>query len=443
MRRERFLCDTFGISVMYDAVLFIVMVSLSGVILLPAIRMPLASDSSLDAHREQFVDDALHTYLVSRPDVFEYRFAGTLIDDIAGHIGIDNTSDGLYGILTRWLLAHEQRHKTFATLLAENLGCQWLMPFSILGTNQLNIFTDDFDKQLRNETEIVLSTLIPDKYRYNLSAWWHPIKGIPLGGRFSMGPPVPGKDCYVARNVLMMPYAPWFTLGNHTVIFTKHWFTHQLFHDDVGFGRSSIPEIANMTIVFENYTNGYPPYDIKDHATKAIKENLSALVDGFLISGIVNESNVTVFPGIVTITLSYCFQKLLNVTSHALNQSLNELFGESVRSIDRLFYGLNSSQTHALSQSLLTQLTGAMGMLLNESFGSFADVLEIVESMIVEQISDLLRGTLDSLIDDFVNTLFNGMETIKKFAEHLVNWLFDRISLNKAEVLLTIWVVRE
>ena len=109
----------------------------------------------MDKHREELVDETLHTFLVTRADYFEYRFCGNLIDDVAGRIGIDNTSDGLYGSLTHWLLAHEQRHKTYATLLAENLGCQFRLPFSFFGTNQLNIFTGDFDRQLRNETETI------------------------------------------------------------------------------------------------------------------------------------------------------------------------------------------------------------------------------------------------------------------------------------------------
>src|SRR4030042_1512093 len=112
MQHKRFLDDLFGISMMYDAVFFIIMVSLAGVILLPVLRTDIALESSVDKHREELVDETLHTFLVTRADFFEYRFCGNLIDEIAGRIGIDNASDGLYGSVTHWLLAHEQRHKT-------------------------------------------------------------------------------------------------------------------------------------------------------------------------------------------------------------------------------------------------------------------------------------------------------------------------------------------
>lgn len=443
MRPRSFLRNTLGMSVMYDAVLFVVLVSVAGVILFPALRNPIASESSLDKNREQIVDEALHTYLVTRADFFEYRFSGTLIDDVAGRLGIDNTSDGLYGSLTHWLLAHEQYHKTYATLLAENLGCQFEVPFSFFGANHINIFTDDYHRQLRNETESFFSTILDEKYQYNLTAQWHPIKGIPFGGRFTVGSQIPPKDCYVARNFFMMPYLPCFSFGNHTVILTKHWLKQQLFQDDVGFGRSSIPEIANMTIILENYTNGHPPFDSKETATRATKENLSHLVYGFLITGIVNESKVTVFPGLVNISLSYAFQKIKNVTSQALNRTLNDLFGEAIRSVDRLFCGLNTSQSNPLSQTILTQLILIMNTMVNGSFSSLDDVLNACESKIKERITVLLRDPLDSVIDAFVDYIFNGIDAVKDFAEMVVNWLFDRISLDKAEVVLTIWVVRE
>jgi hypothetical protein len=63
--------------------------------------------------------------------------------------------------------------------------------------------------------------------------------------------------------------------------------------------------------------------------------------------------------------------------------------------------------------------------------------------MIKEQITVLIKGYLDPIIETFVNSIFTVIDTIIDFTEMLVDWLFDRISLNKAEMMLTIWVVRE
>jgi len=51
MKRRKFLKNTRGVSSIYDAVLFIVMVSLSGVVLLPAIQSDIAIDASIEKHR--------------------------------------------------------------------------------------------------------------------------------------------------------------------------------------------------------------------------------------------------------------------------------------------------------------------------------------------------------------------------------------------------------
>lgn len=443
MRHLRVCSDEWGVSLMYDAVFFLVMVSLAGVILLPVLRSEVSVDTSVDKHREEIVTETLHSYLVTRVDSFEYTFCGSLIDDIAGRIGIDNTSDGLYGSVTHWLLAHEQRHKTYATLLADYLGCQFKLPFSILGSSQINVLVGDFEDQLRNETERFLSSSLGEKYRYNLSAWWHPLRGVPFGGEFSIGVHPPTTDCYVARHSFMMPYTPILSLGNHTIIFTKHWLKCQLFDKDVVFGRSSIPSIANMTRVLENYTNQQPPYDSRGNAIRATKENLSVLVYGFLINGITNESNVTVFPGIVHITLTYGFEKIKNMTGQFLDKKLNESFGASVRSIDGLFSGLNSSVVNPLSEAILMLLNETLGNLLNVSFNSLDDAFDACESAIKNRIVLLMQSYIDSLLETFVNTLFDLIDMILDFSEMLIDLLFDSISLNRGEAMLTIWAVRE
>jgi len=443
MKHKRFCDDLLGVSQMYDAVFFIIMVSLAGVILLPVLRTEIAIDTSVDKHREEIVDEALQSYLVTRVDSFEYTFCGSLIDDIAGRIGIDNSSDGLYGSVTHWLLAHEQRHKTYASLLAEYLGCQFRLPFTFLGNNQINIFVGDFEAQLRSETERFFSSLLGEKYRYNLSAWWHPLREVSFGGEFCFGEHPPTKDCYVAQSFFMMPYTPVFSIGNHTIIFTKHWLKHQLFDKDVGLGRSSIPSIANMTRVLENYTNKQPPFDSRGNATKATKENLSVLVYGFLVDGITNETNVTVFPGIVHITLTYGFEKIKNMTGQFLDTTVNESLGASIRSIDRLFSGLNATVMNPLSQAILMLLNETLGNLFNVSFDSLDEAFDACESAIKDRIILLIHSFIDALLETFVNTLFDVIDTIIDFSEMLIDFLFDSISLNRGEAMLTIWVVRE
>ena len=443
MKPRGFLDDVFGISLLYDAVLFIIMVSLAGVVLLPALRSNIAVETSVEKHREHTADETLQTYLASRADFFEYRILGDIIDTVAGRIGIDNLSNGLYQSITHWILAHEQLHKTYATLIAENLGCQFHLPFTVLGVHRLNIFTAEYDRQLSNETNRFFSNVFHEKFEYNITAWWHPIKGVSFGGEFYSGLRPPLKDSYVAHSSLIMPYSPVVTLGNHTLVFTKYWLQHQLFSNDTGFGRSSIPVLANITLVLESYTNEQSPYDSRENATEAVQENLSALVYGFLVNGVRNETNITVFPGIVNMTLTYGFEKIKHIAGQFLEDALNESFGDAIRDIDRLFTGLNESINDPLSQTILEHLNTTLHTLCNGSFPCFNDAIAACETRIKENVTTLLKSFLDPYIESFVQGVFDVIDTIHDFAEMLVNWLFDRISLNTAEVTLTIWTVRE
>lgn len=428
---------------MYDTVFFIVMVSLAGAILLPVLRTNIADESSIDKHREELVDEALQTFLVTRLDSFEYRFCGNLIDDLAAHIGIDNSSDGLYGSLTRWMLAHEQLHKTYATLLSEYLGCQFMLPFQVIGTNQLNVFVGDFERHLRNETERFFSSNLGKKYHFNFTAWWHPLRAVPFGGEFCVGERPPTTDCFVAQSSFMMPYTPVISIGNRTMLFTKQWLKHQFFNTDIGFGESSIPMIANITRILENYTGNHPPYDTRECAVQATAQNLSHLIYGFFVEGIVNETNVTVFPGIIHTTLLYGFEKVKNISTHFFKEGFDECFGESIRSIDRMFYGLNSSALNLLSQAILGQLNLTLQQMVNGSFVTLNDAFEACEQVLDERVRALLTGYLDSLVEVFVNHLYDIIDILVNFSDILIDWLFDNISLNRAEAMLSIWVVRE
>lgn len=443
MGRKPLLENLFGISLLYDTMFFIIMISLAGAILLPVLRTDIAHENSLDVHREEIVDEVLQTFLVTRADSFEYRFCGNLIDTVAGSVGIDNTSDGLYGSITKWILAHEQHHKTYATLLAEYLGSQFKLPFTFIGANQLNIFLGDFENQLRNETRRFFFRCLGEKYHFNLTAWWHPIRAVPFGGEFSVGEHPPRTDCYVAQSFFMMPYTPVFTVGNHTVLFTKQWLKKQLFSNDIGFGGSTIPVVANITRILEEYANSHFPYDTRERATRATKENLSVLIHGFLIDGIVNETNVTVFPGIIHTTLLYGFEKIKDIPGRLIENSLDESMGESTRSIDRLFGGLNSSATNALSQTILGQLSTIIQQMLNGSFPTVNEALDACEDAIKERVTSILEEYLDSFLETFIDYLFDIVDTIVDFSDLLIDWLVDSISLNRAEVMVTIWVVRE
>jgi hypothetical protein len=442
MRPRMFFQEDQGVSLLHDVVLFIVMVSLAGVALIPALRCTIMVETAVDSHREHIVDEALQTYLVSRMDLFDYRLGGDILDTVAEKVGIQNTSNGLYQAISRWILGHEQRHTTYATLLAEDLACQFHLPFKMLGTNRLNILTTELNQRLTEETNSFFLTMFHDTYEYNLTACWHPIKGISFGGEFFVGQQPPRQDTYVATQHCIIPYSPMIRLGNHSIILSRWWLLHQLFSNDTGLGESSIPSISNITSVCEKYLAKQSPYDTKANATTAVQENLSFLVEGFLVSGITNATHTTVFPGIVNATLAYGFACIKNLTNNCLQETLNETFGDAVRTMDRFFSGLNSTMNDAVSIMILQNLNTTFHIFCNDSNTSLDETFAAVARLIKENILVLLHQVFIPYIESFVQDLFVVIDTIDDFADLLLDWLFEQISLSTAEVTLTLWTVR-
>jgi len=440
MRRKRFLINTQGVSSMYDAVLFIVMVSLSGVVLLPAFQSDIAVETSIERHREHVADEALNSFLVTRVDKFNYKVCGDIIDDVAGSLGINTSSDGLYSSITEWLLGHKQLHKTYANLLCEDLGCQFRMPFSVFGSNRINIFTGDYDRQLEKEITSFFTSYLGDKYNFNFTARWHPIIGMDFGGEIFIGDKPPNVDSHVATSFIIMPYSPEINLGCTKIVLTRHWLEAMLFNGVLG----CIPEIENITSVLENYSF-YSP----ENATSAIKENATSLVYGFLIDGIANKDNETVFPGVLNVTISYGFDRVKQAITEAIENLSRHLMGEALGSLDNLFVNI-SGAINPLATAILDNLTMSIQDLVGVPVDSLNDALDKLEVTVKENASRIVGGFLDEYIEYFVDSVFILIEqsfddiyTLVKDVKGLLStWLFERISLNKAEVVLTVWEVR-
>ncbi|RLF33656.1 MAG: hypothetical protein DRM98_01920 [Thermoplasmata archaeon] len=428
-----FIQNQFAISLMYDAVFFVVLVSLSGVVLIPALQSNIAIEGSLDKHREHVADEALNTLLVSRADKFSYKIAGDIIDDVAGGIGIDNSSDsGLYSFILSWLLAHEQLHKTYANLIAENLGCQFKLPFSAFGTSRFNIFTGDYDRQLKKEIKIFLTSCLGNKYGFNFTALWHPIKGIPLGGDIYIGAKPPGRDCYVAESSIIMPYKPVVAVNGTEVVFTRYWFEENIL--------KNISETTNITDVINSYKAGFPPYDNSTNASNAVSENLSKLIHGFLVDGIQNVDNEILFPGIVNLTITYSFNKVKNAVANFTENAMKNVMGEALGTVDNIFENIGGV-VDPLADAIKNKLNDTLSNLLGSTFGTLSMGFDLLEETIKNEVSTLISSFINLYIKDFIDSVFDQINTIDIYG-FLSEWLFDRISVNKAEVSLIVWEVR-
>ena len=431
MKRRKLTKNSLAVAMMYDAVLFVIMVSMSGVALLPALQSDIAIESSVDKHREHIADEALNTLLVSRADKLSYKVAGDIMDDAAGSIGIDNSSDGLYSSILNWILAREQLHKTYSNLIAENLGCQIRLPFSIFGNNRFNIFTGDYDRQLKKSIESFLNFYLGDKYNYNFTAIWHPIKGIRLGGEINIGSTPPNKNCYVSKSNIIMPYRPTFTVNGTRVNFTRYWLEEEVL--------KNIPVVDNITIIVQDFNNGKRPYENRSNASIAIKENITNLAYDFLVDGIY-KGDEKLFVGIASLFLEYGLSSLKNAFDSFSEKALNDLMGESLGTADSFFASM-SDVKNPIAKVLADEINKIIQEIIGDNFGSLSDGFDRLGVYLITEIENMLNSVVLPYIESFIDFVFEEIDTIDIY-NFVLSWLFDRISINKAEVRLTVWGAR-
>lgn len=432
MKQRFFLKNIIALAVMYDAVFFLVLVSLSAVALLPALQSDIAIKASIDKHRENVADDALNTYLVSRVDKFSYSIAGDLIDDIAGSIGIDNSSNGLYKSITDWILAREQLHKTHANLVAENLGCQIRLPFSVFGTNRFNIFTGDFDRQLKEETQAFFNDYLSDKYKFNFTAIWHPIKGVAFGGELQIGDTPPDTNCYVSKSFIMMPFKPTFNFNDTNFTLTRYWVKEEIL--------KKTPYIGNITTIVNSYTAGIAPFDNKTNATKAANENLTNLVEDFLVGSIKDSNNTLLFPGVVDLAVDYGFSSISSLINGFTDDLLNSFIGDAFGSVDSFFADIGGG-SNPIFNGVTEQINEQLSDFIGSSFASLDEGLTFLEEMIKEEVTKLIANIFPAYIQNFIDFVLSDIDIVDLY-DFISTWLFDQISLNKAQVRLMIWEVR-
>jgi hypothetical protein len=420
-----------AVSIMHDVVFFIVMVSLSGAILTPALQSRVAIETSIDKHRENVADEVLNTFLVSRVDKLSYTVGGDIIDDIAGSIGIDNSSDGLYRSILNWLLAREQLHKTFSNLISENLGCQIRLPFSTFGDNRFNIFTADYDQQLKKNIKAFLDSYIGDKYDYNFTAVWHPIKGVKLGGEINIGPSAPSKDCYVSKSNIIMPYKPTTTINGTKINFTRYWFEEEVL--------KKISIVDNITMVIHDYNAGFHPYENRSNASIAIKENITVLLYGFLVDGIYKDEE-QLFPGVASATIEYSLSNLRDAFDSFSESTMDMIIGEAFGFVDNFFVSV-SGVKNTVADALTDKINDTIKDIIGDGFGSLLEGFDYLDIYIKSEVKKMLDFIVLEYVESFIDFIFEERDAVDIY-NFVACWLFDRISLNKAEVRLTIWGVR-
>lgn len=378
--KRSFYTDTRGFSTTFDVFLFLVMVSISAVILLPTITGNTQVMSALESKNQKQSSQVLLTLLNGRVDNFEYTVAGEQMDKIAGDT-IKESS--IYKTAKKMIAGHELKHKTFADLAAENAASQWVIYHNGKST-KLNILMNDYSNNLDRTLKEYLDKQIGDRYNYNLTVVWRPIVNVPVGGDVTIGDPVP-KNAYTESTYITMPY-------------------------QIDFTRKNVEDIIESKFQFDEAITDREAIENK------IYDNINIVID---------DSIDDVVPKIV---------------NEALKPVLNETENTMTKQVDNL---LPSDKNGKLNEEIKGKISDSIGKEKDISDGSLSDeLIDIIKEDAKQRIHEKSKEQLKYFVTNLADLYVNNQISVQDMKDRVLTEVFSRISISRAQVTLSIWEKR-
>ncbi|MFO7677073.1 MAG: hypothetical protein R6V50_01640 [Thermoplasmatota archaeon] len=390
-----------ALSVMYDAVFFIVLISLSGSLLLPAMMNPTAIQSSVEKHREQLVDETLLMLMTTREPFFEYTFAETQLEqwlgDLYSSFLINKSIQGIFG--------KQQHHKTYADLCTENMLSQLQV-----SEHRLNPFTIPYDSALDTHIRNIIQRHTGNKYVFNLSLLWRPIKGLQFGGELYVGDNIPEKNIYVASSYIILPQTSLLEWLNQIQEYIIDVVTHDQELENIGQYLKNFDEL-NQTLLSENLT-------------RVINKTFHEVFFEGVDSKSIGEKTYN-FSGLVTTIINFFYAEIID--------SIDNILDITLQGINNLISQLGVDLTDKINDSLLN--------ITNYSFGGG---LEELSHNITTWASSHTNKFLTPYIRIFVNQSIDKLrKDLISTPEHIGNevlcFFYERTNILRAEIRLTLW----
>ncbi|MEA2054037.1 MAG: hypothetical protein U9O96_02805 [Candidatus Thermoplasmatota archaeon] len=406
---KRLANDRRGISVMQDAVLFCVTVSLSGAILMPALVSDIPQKAYIEKENEEKAKEVLYQLMICTVDESAHLNAETVLSSLGA-----DTNEGLLKPVIDGLLKREQLHRTYADLCTECVACQ----FKFSG-HRLNVITYNFTEVLKAELESFLDEQLSNRYKYNFTVVWNPVVGFDFGGDISAGCPIPlNADIHTATAYVTMPPSLFTTGIGFSVEKFKHYILEELNIDD------DFRDCKSRIITKEEFS-GLLEKELLDLVNKTIWEGFDYNQDG-------NFNGPFEMESLVGIVIDYIFSKIQDTIENAFDEALDMASNVIAKSINEYF---DVSVYDAIKVSLAS-ISDTISV--KEHIG---DMLDDVKARIKEKSRDFIDEVLDNEIQAMVKGVINRFEDITDIGADILNWLFQQINFCRAKMSLSIWEV--
>lgn len=421
MKKRSLLYEKTAISIMHDTLLFLVFLSISAMIISPAVLHSNSYDSQTDYLRENHVQEVLQTLLSTSVHQFSYRTGSNFYDPIAEQIGLDTQlNHSFYSLISNHVLGKQQYHKTIAQLLTEQLVNQYRITMNN-ETFRLNPFSIDSYHQIYDILSARLHELIPSYYHYNFTAQWQPIPSIPFGGKISLGNPVPELvSSYSSHQTLSVPFLPCILINHSKYCFSSYHL------------KQNLNKYINETDSLKNITF-LQQYTTTENKSFLLKENISTFLEHIFITGFYTKNYQLLFPSI----LDVLFHFLFSTASHSFTDHYHSL--PSFTSFTPLTTLMKSFESSIEIPDITTFILLQLKQTINIFFDQFSwSCLNDVISFLKQNISQLIQPFIHTLSEDLC-FLFTTHQSFKTCITEIIEVVFSYLSLSTASVTLSIW----
>ena len=381
--------DTRGFSSSIDVLLFLVLVSVSAVLLAPAMvgntQLMALHDTSAAEHNSQ----VLLSLQNGRVDDFSYAVAGAQMDYLVnGTLGPDAVDSGIYLTGKKLVAGREINHKTFADLASESVASQFTI-YRDDGSVRLNLLTDEYRSNMDTQMQDYLDMQIGDRYNYNVSVVWRPFRDVPIGGETHMGRPVPD-TAYVGSS--------WITMTYHTE-YTRY-YVENLINSEleaIGF------DLANASVVPREETEE-------------------------LIAGHINDAINRTVDDAVRMIVKMTIEQTIERAQTAINQQ-----------VDNVVPGNNSGISDIIIDEVLAELKNDPTFIEDATLGLSEQITEYTQEVAREEVHAVIAGEVDALASDITDQYVSNAATVEEAKGEVLDYVFSRIDISRARMTLALW----
>ena len=385
--------DTRGFSSSIDVLLFLVLVSVSAVLLAPAmvgnIQLTALHDTSASEHNSQVIQSLQN----GRVDDFSYAVAGTQMDFILNEtLGPGAVDSGVYQTGKKIVAGREIGHKIFADLASESVASQFTI-YHADRSVRLNLLTDEYRDNVDIQMRDYLDMQIGDRYNYNVSVVWRPFRDVPIGGATYMGPAVPD-TAYVESGWITMPYSTGFTRYHVEEVITD--------------------ELGDIGLALGN-------------ASEVPREQTEELIAGHINDAI----NKTVDDAVGTI-VKMTIEKTIERAQTAVNQQ-----------VDSVVPGNNQGDNTGISGIIMDEILAELGndpaFIEDAGEGLSEQITGYMQEVAREEVHAVIAGEVDALASGVTDQYVSNVATVEEAKDEVLDYVFSRIDISRARMTLALW----